>query len=218
MEITRFHETINKKKLGSIVSDIGRKYNPDFTIDNDNKFTYNYFLHWILGNPRMKCQSVNTGEEIAGDLRQGLYICGNTGSGKSLLVKIMLDFAKDQNIKYGVGNYLFDFVWWQIKADRICDYYSKNGDLYDFEQEYILCIDDLGCESSDSVYMGNRINVLRQLLEYRLDDPSKLTIITSNLKINSIQFAQKYGDRVVSRLNRCNYFELKGNDRRVRKQ
>ena len=214
--ITRFHQPMHKQKLASIVSDIGRKYNPDFHIDNDNKFAYNHFVAWILGSPQMLSIDINTGKEKQGNLYQGMYICGNTGSGKSLLVKVMLEFAKHEEIKYGIRNYLFDFAWWQVKADKICDYYSRNGDLYDFEQEYILCIDDLGCESNESVYMGNRINVLRQLLEYRLDEPDKLTIITRNLKINSPQFAQKYGDRVVSRLQQCNYYELQGQDRRIK--
>ena len=214
--ITRIHEPMNGKKLANMISDIGRKYTPDFQVDDDNKFVYNHLTAWILGSPALRSLDPMTGKERAGNVKQGIYICGNTGSGKSLLMQVMLDFAKQNEIKYGIKDYLFDFAWWQVKADKICDYYSRNGDLYDFEQEYILCIDDLGCESNESVYMGNRINVLRQLLEYRLDEPDKITIITSNLPIKSPQFAQKYGDRVVSRLQQCNYYELKGNDRRVK--
>lgn len=214
--ITRIHEPMNGKKLANMISDIGRKYTPDFQVDDDNKFVYNHLTAWILGSPALRSLDPMTGKERAGNVKQGIYICGNTGSGKSLLMQVMLDFAKQNEIKYGIKDYLFDFAWWQVKADKICDYYLRNGDLYDFEQEFILCIDDLGTESAESVYMGNRINVLRQLLEYRLDEPDKITIITSNLPIKSPQFTQKYGDRVVSRLQQCNYYELKGQDRRIK--
>lgn len=214
--ITRIHEPMNGKKLANMISDIGRKYTPDFQVDDDNKFVYNHLTAWILGSPALRSLDPMTGKERAGNVKQGIYICGNTGSGKSLLMQVMLDFAKQNEIKYGIKDYLFDFAWWQVKADKICDYYLRDGDLYDFEQEFILCIDDLGTESAESVYMGNRINVLRQLLEYRLDEPDKITIITSNLPIKSPQFTQKYGDRVVSRLQQCNYYELKGQDRRIK--
>ena len=63
--------------------------------------------------------------------------------------------------------------------------------------------------------MGNRINVLRQILEYRGDQTDKITLITSNLPMNHKRFIDRYEDRVSSRLNEmCNYFEIKGKDRR----
>jgi DNA replication protein DnaC len=81
----------------------------------------------------------------------------------------------------------------------------------------ILGIQDLGAEPAESLYMGNRAHVLRQILEYRGDFSDKLTLITSNLPINHQLFADRYHVRVSSRLNEmCNYFEIRGKDRRER--
>jgi DNA replication protein DnaC len=80
----------------------------------------------------------------------------------------------------------------------------------------ILCNQDLGAELKESLHMGNRINVLKQLIEYRGDRQDLITLITSNYPIDSEFISVKYGDRVVSRLiEMCNYFELKGKDRRI---
>ena len=79
----------------------------------------------------------------------------------------------------------------------------------------MLGIQDLGCEPQESLYMGNRVDVVRQLIEYRGDKTDEITLITSNLKINGEKLVNRYGDRVASRLNEmCNYFEIKGKDRR----
>ncbi len=52
-------------------------------------------------------------------------------------------------------------------------------------------------------------------LEYRGDRTDQLTLITSNLPMNHKRFVERYDDRVASRLNEmCNYFEIKGKDRR----
>lgn len=214
--IDRLIADLDIKKESGKVSDIGRGFDPDFIVDKDNKFVYTNFLYWLLAHHGFKAQNpLNTQEIINGDMNNGLYICGNTGSGKSLLVKIMRKYAERAKIQYAIGEYAFDFTWGIIRADAVGEYYSKYGDMYDFIQEPILCIDDVGCESDCSVYMGNRISPTRQLLEYRLDTPNKLTIITSNLKLNSETIKQKYGDRVMSRLHKLNYFELKGIDRRL---
>ena len=78
----------------------------------------------------------------------------------------------------------------------------------------IIGIQDLGQEPKETLYMGNRLNVLQQLLEYRGDRGDQLTLITSNLRISSETLKRDYGDRVQSRLVEMNYFEIKGKDRR----
>ena len=80
----------------------------------------------------------------------------------------------------------------------------------------IICIQDLGSEQMESLYMGNRENVIRRMIEYRGDRTDMLTLITSNLPMAHQKLEEKYGDRVVSRLNEmCNYLEIKGKDRRM---
>jgi len=79
----------------------------------------------------------------------------------------------------------------------------------------MLGIQDLGQEPQESLYMGNRVDVVRQLIEYRGDRTDEITFITSNMKINGDVLMNRYGDRVASRLmEMCNYYEIKGKDRR----
>ena len=79
----------------------------------------------------------------------------------------------------------------------------------------MLGIQDFGQEPAESLYMGNRLDVIRQLVEYRGDCSDELTFITTNLKMGGEKLIQRYGDRVASRLNQmCNNLEIKGLDRR----
>ena len=79
----------------------------------------------------------------------------------------------------------------------------------------MLGIQDFGQEPQENLYMGNRIDVVRQLIEYRGDKCDEMTLITSNMKMQGDVLMNRYGDRVASRLvEMCNYFEIKGKDRR----
>ena len=85
----------------------------------------------------------------------------------------------------------------------------------EYKKQAMLGIQDLGNEPQESLYMGNRLDVVRNLIEYRGDKQDEMTFITSNLRINGDILIDRYGDRVASRLvEMCNYFEIKGKDRR----
>ena len=106
-------------------------------------------------------------------------------------------------------------MWSIYRADEVCREWACIGDIQKFKTISILAIQDLGQEQQETLYMGNRMNVLKQLLEYRGDQDGQLTLITSNLKLSGKKLEELYGDRVQSRLfEMCNYFEIKGKDRR----
>ena len=137
-----------------VVEAIGKKRNPKFIIDDENRFTYENLIRWVHGDPEFKCLNADTKEVI-------------------------------------------------------------NGTFEGFKKMNIIGFQDLGSEPIESLYMGNRINVMRRILEYRGDQSDQITLITSNLPYNSKKFVELYGDRVASRLNEmCNYFEITGKDRR----
>ena len=74
---------------------------------------------------------------------------------------------------------------------------------------------DFGSEAKETLYMGNRINVMQQIIESRGDRNFLVTLLSSNLPLTHQLLMEKYGGRVVSRLTEmCNYIELKGIDRR----
>lgn len=200
-----------------IVEAIGKSRDPKFVIDNENRFTYENFVKWCHGDSTMQCMNPVTHQPCPGNLKRGIYIAGNTGTGKTWCLDIMLAYCAAFNFRI---MFMEDTtprpLWWKtVRADAICDQYAETGDVQDFKKQKILGIQDLGSESSEILYMGNRQDVIRNLIEYRGDMTDEITMITSNLKINGDVMKNRYGDRVASRLvEMCNYFEISGKDRR----
>jgi len=198
-----------------VVDVIGKKRNPKFKIDKENRFTYENLIRWIHGDPEMKCLSPDTKEIIPGCLNSGVYIAGNTGSGKSWALEIMAAYTLIDNVQINIGENQRCLYWKNYRTDAVCDEYTEKGTFDWFKKAPIIGFQDLGSEPTESMYMGNRVNVMRQILEYRGDQTDQVTLITSNLPFNHKVFIEKYGDRVSSRLHEmCNYFEIKGKDRR----
>ncbi len=198
-----------------LVEGIGKDRNPKFRIDDENRFTYENLIKWVHGDPEMKCLNPDTKEIIPGRLNAGIYIAGNTGSGKSWALEIMAAYTLIYNFQIQVGENKRCLYWSNFRTDTICDEYTSEGTFDRYKKMYIIGIQDLGAEPVESMYMGNRINVLKNLMEYRGDFSDQITLITSNLPMNHKVLTDRYGDRVSSRLNEmCNYFEIKGKDRR----
>lgn len=203
-----------------VVTAIGRIRNRDFAIDEENRFAYENFIRWCHADPAMQAIDPITGKVVQGDINRGIYIAGNTGSGKSWCLDVMLTYSRAWGFQVGLSEAraersIVNLFWVTSRADAICQEYASTGDIAKFRSAPILGIQDLGQEPREVLYMGNRQNVLQQLLEYRGDCDAKLTLITSNLKISSERLRNDYGDRVQSRLcEMCNYLEIKGKDRR----
>lgn len=199
----------------SLVEAIGKDRNPKFCIDNDNRFVYENLIRWIHGDPDFKCIDPETKEQIPGRLNAGIYIAGNTGSGKSWVLEIMTAYCLADNVQVLAGGIQRCLRWPCVRTDTICDAYTAEGSIDKYKKMSVLGIQDLGAEPVESMYMGNRLSVLQQVLEYRGDRTDQITLITSNLPINHDMLIQRYEGRVASRLNEmCNYFELRGKDRR----
>jgi hypothetical protein len=197
---------------------IGQKHaGGKFQVDDANRFLYLNLIYWAHGNDTMKCHHPDGKTVVSGNLNAGIYIAGDTGTGKTLATKILLDYIllRRFNIKFGEMKY--PLTWTSVRADEICDAYQQTGDLTNCKKCSILCVQDIGSEPLETLNMGNRVNVMRQILEHRGDYGDRLTLITSNLPYTHKLFIDRYGDRVASRLNEMvNYYELKGQDRRKR--
>lgn len=200
-----------------IVEAIGKLRTPKFKIDDENRFAYENFIKWLHADPTMQALDPSSGATISGSLKRGIYIAGNTGSGKSWCLEIMREYARAMGfpIKFKSEESIKPLLWSIYRADEVCREWACIGDIQKFKTISILAIQDLGQEQQETLYMGNRMNVLKQLLEYRGDQDGQLTLITSNLKLSGKKLEELYGDRVQSRLfEMCNYFEIKGKDRR----
>jgi DNA replication protein DnaC len=200
----------------AIVEAIGKSRNPAFVIDDENRFTYENMIRWCHCDTKMQAIDPVTKKVIPGGLKKGIYIAGNTGTGKSWCLEVMAAYAMAFGFVITLGEAEKRMLYWDnVRADDICEEYAANGTFQKFKTRNIYGIQDLGSEPAESVYMGNRIEVLRQLLEYRGDRTDQVTLITSNLPMNHKILVDRYGDRVSSRLTAmCNYFEIRGKDRR----
>lgn len=200
-----------------IVEAIGKSRNPRFVIDDENRFTFENFIKWCHCDPTMQCLNPETKTVVPGRLKKGIYIAGNTGSGKSWCLEIMLAYcsAWGFKIQFASDNSPRN-LWWKIaRADAICDSFMESGNIQTFKKMPMLGIQDFGSEPQETLHMGNRVDVVGNLIEYRGDIPDEMTLITSNMSINGDNLKKRYGDRVSSRLiEMCNYFEIKGKDRR----
>lgn len=207
----------NMEQALQLVDAIGKSRDTRFVIDDENRFVYENFIRWCHADQAMRCINPETKEVVPGEVKRGIYIAGNTGSGKSWCLDVMRAYcnAMGFRIEYSDNKGVRNLYWLSIRADEICDHYVKHGDISHFKAAKALAIQDLGSEPQESLFMGNRLDVIRQILETRGDKSEELTFVTSNMRLGGSVLAERYGERAVSRLmEMCNYFELKGKDRR----
>lgn len=194
---------------------IGKEMNPRFVIDNDNRFVYENMIRWIQGDAEMKCIDPESKTVIPGNLAKGIYVAGPTGTGKSFVLDLFSMYCMIDQIQVGFNGENLCLSWTAstYRSDEICEEYTRTGTIERFKKLPLLSIQDVGSEPSESIYMGNRMDVIRQILESRGNRNDQITLMSSNHSFKAM--AKRYGDRVVSRLHSMtNYFELKGNDRR----
>lgn len=217
VRITRYQYPCDIEEALQIVEAIGKSRNPRFVIDNENRFTYENLIRWYHCDTSMLCLDPVSLQTIPGDLRRGIYIAGNTGTGKSWCLEIMQAYCRvfGFKVQFFEDNTQSQLQWQCVRSDTICDLFTESGNISAFKKRNILGIQDFGSEPQESLFMGNRLDVMRSLIEYRGDRSDGLTLITSNLKLGGEKLLNRYGDRVASRLcEMCNYFEIKGTDRR----
>lgn len=199
----RLNTGITVKEAGETLLAIGRYLTADFTIDKSNHDAYQDALTWCIG------------KEGKLDLNKGIYIYGNTGTGKTMLLALMLNICRYYGIQFRISNGDHMLIGKTVRADEICDDYAETGDLSKWVDYPSLCINDLGSEPSETLYMGNRRRVMRSILEQRADRADRMTLISSNFPPDSEEIVQMYGHRVRSRIQQmCNIIFLPGPDRR----
>ena len=131
-------------------------------------------------------------------------------------LEVMASYCLVDNPTVILGDKIHSLKWSNIRTDSICDAFMENGNIQKYKTIPIIGFQDLGAEQEEAMYMGNRLNVMKQILEDRGDFSDKITLVTSNLPFTHKQFSDRYGARCVSRMHEMfNYFEIKGKDRRL---
>lgn len=199
----------------SKLKDCGDKIVGNYIIDDDNKFVIENLIKWFFGQDFLQ-NVAGKKKTVPGRLNKGLYIAGPCGTGKSLILKVLKEFAKTHRQKFIINGKEVGSMWNTYHAYELCNKFQNGENLSNLYTIPILQIDDLGAEPESCQYMGNKSNVLKELLEIR-EDKGVITLITSNIKPYDDQnqsIEDKYGERLASRLNSLNYFSLTGEDKR----
>lgn len=195
---------------------IGRKINPDFIIDKNNSFAYRNVARWLIGDSSMQAMSATDNSPVEGDICKGLYLAGGVGTGKTTLMHIARFFSYILGSAIVNGSEEEKINLKPIHATDICAAYSMSGEISTYKTAPVLFVQDLGNEPTEVVYMGNRIAVMKTIIELR-SDLDMMMCFTSNLNPTKDDFMKKYGSRVASRIGEmCNYLYLGGKDRRTR--
>lgn len=201
----------------SKVETIGRMRSGRFVIDDNNRSAYENVIRWLHSDSEMKCMDPHSREIMPGNLGAGLFISGNTGSGKSWLLDIMSVYARICGFRIKIGENIIPLSWKNIRTDKICDEYSDGKSVTSYKEAKIIGFQDLGTEPVEAMNMGTRLQVMRSILESRGDEDAVITLISSNMRPGTEKFINRYGERVDSRISSmCNYIELTGPDRRRR--
>ena len=194
---------------------LGKSRTQKFVIDDENRFTYTNLIKWAHGDASMQCLDPNSKEHVKGNLKRGIYIAGNTGTGKSWALEIIVTYCRLMGFQITFDDKQTSLSWANLSADDICSKFANTGNIEGIKKNNILGIQDLGAEPVECCFMGNKLEVMRNVIETRGDKSDNITLFTSNLPMSHKALFDRYGDRVASRLvEMCNYFEIKGQDRR----
>jgi hypothetical protein len=137
-----------------------------------------------------------------GSLKKGIFLVGNTGVGKTSIMRLFsmnpIQFMEIEPV------------------NNVTDFYETWGieELKTKYQSNCCCFDDFGSESTNVYHKGNSINVMERVILWRYDTRNfNQTHFTSNL--DGSQLESIYGTRIRSRLKEMvNFIELSGTDRR----
>ena len=216
--IKRIEGSIDVEYCLDILTEIGKSRCPSFQIDDSNKFLFTNVLYWLYGDKRCTAMDPETTAFTKGDLNKGFYIFGNTGTGKSVALDVIKVYSTLMEIPIIIDGKEENLFWENYRTTDICTEFANNGTFGKCIKSKVLGLQDIGSEERETLYMGNRINVIQQILETRGDANDNLTFITSNIPMTFEKISHKYNDRVASRLQEmCNFYVLAGKDRRLAK-
>jgi len=146
-------------------------------------------------------------ESIDGGFQMGVILGGDTGVGKTRLLKIVQ--------LYMVLNEFVVFEWLDAyKADKCFNGLSGNT-LYNIHKMPYLILDDIGAERDKIMVFGTVINPIEEIVMQRYEMAGPRCLFAStNLSMGELN--GRYGSRVISRLAEHNRFiRIEGKDFRL---
>lgn len=191
----------------------GKEYfaneNRRFTVDENNKFFLDIICRYFSNDQSF--------EKITdGELRKGLLVYGNCGTGKSSMFDIVQRMSKKYNLRhlYFTNVSVHDVVNQFNKESK--QNKSEGGEsVVDKYSRGPVHFDDLGTEKQVQAW-GIKENLFDRLLQIRYNEfkaKGTKTFVTTNLTLRELQ--NNYCKQVEDRLYQMfNFVELNGNSRR----
>jgi DNA replication protein DnaC len=154
-------------------------------IQNGTSIMMQYFQYFI--NQRGETfvnrpEYAEVGKWLEDNKCKGLFLYGGVGTGKSQLARMVLPAILMNYQRLIVS--VYDAVQLNKTPDEIIC-------------KHIICLDDIGCESKDTVIYGQHRQPLGELLD-AAEKNGKLIIATSNL--NGRELLDRYGERTLDRI------------------
>ena len=132
-----------------------------------------------------------------GSKKFGLMFCGLCGNGKTTWAKALQLLVSGLNLKNPINNLYYVFPLWNAK-DLAMRSKGNYNDWRNVMRYQLMIIDDLGTEPREVMEFGNVYTPLIDLITTRYEE-QLYTIFTTNL--TPVQLEEKYGKRIVDRLN-----------------
>ncbi len=198
-------QELRKKLLAGLLNIMQYKIPNKLIINESNKKILLILLAYFTGDFEMI-------EKYNIDKNKGLYLCGDYGTGKTLIFSALYDFTSF----VGINKFKF------YSSIDIITETSKNGveTIEKFQKNFsegktnaFHCyIDDIASVNEKINHFGNQYNIMELLILSRYEAYTKyrkLTFFSSNLYPK--QLKQTYNERIIERLREmCNIIELTG--------
>ncbi|GEC77723.1 hypothetical protein [Flavobacterium aquatile] len=179
--------------------------NTELIKTNDWKYYYYTLLYYFYSKDNFYNSPILNNKYNNPSLHKGLFIMGNTGIGKTCLLKTFSHiFYKYCNHNKDYHFKIISSIKLKTEFEGLQNSYQKN-DFYNKYSKGFFCIDDVKAEDLANNY--GKTNLINELI-YLRDENKVKTIISSNLDENypdstemSIQqLKDKYGERACDRI------------------
>lgn len=214
----RWDHTVIKTFMMNRAARIYSGWKEPFVVDKKNTDAFDLLCYYFIGDEKSFLELANKMEVKNPSLTKGILFAGNYGSGKTALMQLFSQNAKQVYFIRTAKQISSEFV--NSVDKKIPEHYLEpfknaiNDAAMMYQPLSGLCIDDIGSEEVKNNF-GNKSNVIGDLIEERYHKKYCGLFLHGTTNLSSDELKSYYGERVTSRMREIfNFIELKGEDRR----